>query len=467
MSGLRDKMNRLRINVAATEYSDKDKPNAEEANTDDNDGETIRDVAIDKHMDSSTGMTLEAGSNLESEFDSESESDSESETLSASWLAMGVKLHYNERGSFLLRKVEYTSDYQHGIHRLGELQLAASGLSAFHQAPLHAEQLLFLDLETTGLGVGAGNVPFMVGLAYWMDGEFIVEQALIRHPAEERAMLAYIHAKLEQYRYLVTYNGKTFDWPVMQNRFILNGYGSGVWQPLHLDFLHPSRSIWRNTLTSCRLSHVEEERLGIERIDDVPGSLAPQLYFQYLAEGDPEPLEGVFRHNEIDMLSLACLTIRFGHLLLEREGSYVLPIPTEPEELVRTGLWLEKMGHSKQAERMFTAAERSEHSSASTLIMLAARDKKAGNWQRAVVLWQKAVQHPAKYGAAVNSAYIELAMYYEHKLKDYDSALQYATEALEQVLSHPLLRRDAKRRIEIDSIRNRTERLKRKVRKEA
>ncbi|MFX3635251.1 MAG: ribonuclease H-like domain-containing protein [Candidatus Pristimantibacillus sp.] len=458
MSGLRDKMNRLRISVAAAESSsNEDGRIAIGSNPDSNDEQILNDVTIDKQMDSTNDMKIETVS----------DSDSESETLSASWLAMGVKLHYNERGSFLLRKVTYGSDYQHGIHRLGELQRAAGGLTAFHQEQLQAEQLLFLDLETTGLGVGAGNVPFMVGLAYWLNGEFIVEQTLIRHPAEERAMLAYIHVKLAEYRYLVTYNGKTFDWPVMQNRFILNGYGSGFWQPLHLDFLHPSRSIWRNTLTSCRLSHVEEERLGIERVDDVPGSLAPQLYFQYLAEGDPEPLEGVFRHNEIDMLSLACLTIRFGHLLLEREGSYVLPLPTEPEELVRTGLWLEKMGHSEQAERMFTAAERSEHSSVSTLIMLAARDKKAGNWQRAVVLWQKAVQHPAKYGATVNSAYIELAMYYEHKLKDYDSALQYATEALELALNHPLLRRDAKRRVEIDSIRNRTERLKRKGRKEA
>lgn len=388
------------------------------------------------------------------------------EILSDSWTAIGVKLHKNEAGSFLLRTIRYEAAHQHGIHRLQELEKAAEGLSAFHKQPLQAEQLLFLDLETTGLGIGAGNIPFMVGIAYWTkDGEFIVEQALIRHPVEERAMLAYIGSKLPEYRYLVTYNGRTFDWPVMQNRFIMNGRMKDIWQPYHLDFLHPSRSIWRNTLTSCRLSHVEEERLGIERIDDVPGSLAPQIYYQYLADGNPEPLAGVFRHNEIDMLSLACLAIRFGHLLSSgAAGDARLPLPEEQEELVRTGLWLEKMGHVDKAERLFTIASEMNNASIHALLMLAGRDKKAGNWPRAVLLWQKAVLSPAKYGAASMNAYIELAMYYEHKLKDYDSALSYATEALEQALGHPLQqRRDAKRRAEIDNLRKRRERLERKT----
>lgn len=430
MSSLRDRMNRLRGNSISAAP------------------ESVTAAAVEEEVPSPAPAVED---NLE--------------TLSEEWSSMGVKLLHNEAGSFLIRRQSYPAEHKHGIHGLDELSASVAGLAAFHEeaTPLAAEQLLYLDLETTGLGVGTGNIPFMVGLAYWSGTELIVEQAVIRHPAEERAMLYYLSGKLAGYRYLVSYNGKTFDWPVMQTRFIMNGYNRSLWQPLHLDFLHPSRSIWKNTLTSLKLSHVEEERLGIERVDDVPGSLAPQLYFQFLADGNPEPLRGVFEHNEIDMLSLVTLSIRFGHLLNGTEGGYQLPMPQEPEELIRTGLWLEKMGHTERAEDMFELAVQSERAAAAPLSMLAARDKKAGNWERAVLLWQKTVIQSVQYGSAGINASVELAMYYEHKLKDYDSALSYVTEALEQALSDPLGRRDAKRRAELESLRKRKERLLRKT----
>ncbi|MGO4344086.1 ribonuclease H-like domain-containing protein [Paenibacillus sp. MCAF9] len=386
------------------------------------------------------------------------------EWLSPVWETFDVKLVTNEIGSFLLRKIIYPSDYRHGHHALVELQEAAPALSAFHPDSLtSAEQIMFLDLETTGLGVGAGNVPFMVGIGYLSKDQFVIEQALIRHPAEERAMLHYLMGKLNDYTFLSTYNGKTFDWPLVQNRFIMNGLGQKMWEPQHLDFLHPARSIWRNTLVSCKLSHVEEERLGIHREDDVPGSLAPQLYFQFLANGDPAPLEGVFRHNEIDMLSLACLAIRFGHLLNGTIKLYI-PLPDEPEEMVRTGLWLERMGKMELPDHLFDLAMKEENSKPSTLVMLAARDKKAGNWDRAVLLWQKAIIHSSNhFGSAAHEASIELAMYYEHKIKDFESALGYANAALEHALNHSqLIRPDAKKRAELDALRNRIARLRRK-----
>jgi uncharacterized protein YprB with RNaseH-like and TPR domain len=390
------------------------------------------------------------------------------EKLSPVWETFDVELMENDTGSFLLRKIVYPIDYRHGHHAIEELAQAAPGLSAFH--PLRetfAEQILFLDLETTGLGVGAGNIPFMVGIGYMSNGQFVIEQTLIRHPAEERAMLMYLAEKLNQFTFLATYNGKTFDWPLVQNRFIMHGFNRSLWEPRHLDFLHPSRSLWKNTLVSCKLSHVEEERLGIHREDDVPGSLAPQLYFQFLADGDPAPLEGVFQHNEIDMLSLACLAIRFGHLLNGNLESYI-PLPDEPEEMVRTGLWLERMGKSELPSVLFDMAMKVEQANPSTLIMLAERDKKAGNWVRAVLLWQKALIHSkAHFGVAAHEASIELAMYYEHKLKDYESALGHANLAFEHALNHSMLaRRDTKKRAELEALRNRISRLRRKTEKQ-
>ncbi|WP_054024649.1 ribonuclease H-like domain-containing protein [Bacillus sp. FJAT-28004] len=386
------------------------------------------------------------------------------EWLSPVWETFDVKLVTNEIGSFLLRKIIYPSDYRHGHHALVELHDSAPALTAFHpESQMSAEQIMFLDLETTGLGVGAGNVPFMVGIGYMSKEHFVIEQALIRHPAEERAMLHFLMEKLNHYTFLSTYNGKTFDWPLVQSRFIMNGLGRKMWEPQHLDFLHPARSIWRNTLVSCKLSHVEEERLGIHREDDVPGSLAPQLYFEFLANGDPAPLEGVFRHNEIDMLSLACLAIRFGHLLNGNISKYI-PLPDEPEEMVRTGLWLERMGKNELPCHLFDMAMKEENSKPSTLVMLAARDKKAGNWDRAVLLWQKAIIHSStNFGSAAHEASIELAMYYEHKIKDFESALGHANVAFEHALNHSqLVRRDTKKRAELEALRNRITRLRRK-----
>lgn len=394
--------------------------------------------------------------------------DADEEQLSPVWDTFDVKLMENDTGSFLLRKMVYPIDYRHGHHAIEELALAAPGLSAFH--PLretYAEQILFLDLETTGLGVGAGNIPFMVGIGYMSKGQFVIEQTLIRHPAEERAMLMYLADKLKHFTFLATYNGKTFDWPLVQNRFIMHGLNRNLWEPRHLDFLHPSRSLWKNTLVSCKLSHVEEERLGIHREDDVPGSLAPQLYFQFLTDGDPAPLEGVFRHNEIDMLSLACLAIRFGHLLNGNLASYI-PLPDEPEEMVRTGLWLERMGKCELPSLLFDLAMKEEQANPSTLIMLAERDKKAGNWVRAVLLWQKAIIHSSThFGVAAHEASIELAMYYEHKLKDYEAALGHANLAFEHASNHSMLvRRDTKKRAELEALRNRISRLRRKTEKQ-
>ncbi len=453
MSGLRDRMRRLRGEGTAAPVEVEAREEGLSAGT---------DIALTEQAAPSAAaldVSRQAeppGTDSEPEFD-------------ARWERIGVKLQAGGADTFLLRKVEYDCSHAHGLHALNELHRSAAGLAAFfpeREQPVDASSILFLDLETTGLGVGSGNVPFMTGIAYIEKDRFIIEQALIRHPAEESAMLAYVLEKLNSFVFLATYNGKTFDWPLVQSRMIMNGLSRKLWAPLHLDFLHPARSIWRNTLTSCKLSHVEEERLGIHRKDDVPGSLAPQIYFQYLADNDPAPLEAVFRHNETDMLSLACLAIRFGHLLNGNLGDYIA-LPDEPEELVRTGLWLEKMGKAQLPSQLYEAAAADERARPSTLVKLAERDKKAGNWQRAVLLWQKAIIHShAGFGTAAYEASIELAMYDEHKLKNNESALFYAEAALEQLqVQARLTRLDNKKRALLESLRSRIARLKRKLSK--
>ncbi|RXZ81871.1 hypothetical protein EBB07_12710 [Paenibacillaceae bacterium] len=444
MSGLRERMNRLRNISRANEEL----------------------AAAQAAVEELQPIAQTAESNAGREDVAEAAASSASIANDACWSRMNVQTVDNEWGSFLRRQVIYPLDHRHGHHRLAELGKSATPLAAFHPAaavPPAADNLLFLDLETTGLGMGAGNLPFMVGMAFASDGQFIIEQALIRHPAEERAMLAYFDSKASSFEYIVTYNGKSFDWPVLASRYIMNGLGRLKADPQHLDFLHPSRSIWKNTLVSCRLSHVEEERLGFFRVDDVPGSEAPAIYFQFLADGNPEPLEGVFHHNELDMLSLAALAIRFGCILDGRLGDDT-PYPEYPEELLRTGLWLEKMGKMSLAEPLFASLQAMEDKVGSWSLPLAAREKKIGNWERAVLLWQKVAVHAQTALLPHHEAHIELAMYFEHRMKDPLTALSYSETALELVLRRANANTGSdKQRNELEQLRKRIERLRKKT----
>ncbi|TMV50274.1 hypothetical protein FE783_12025 [Paenibacillus mesophilus] len=414
-----------------------------------------------------------------------------SETLGASWERLGAKMHHNDWGQFIIRRLRYPFDHMHGKYRLGELCGEAGPLSALGAVakkrgsrkgsgrgrngsfaaenqtadplalpPVSHERLLFLDTETTGLGVGAGNVAFMVGIGFYDPDAFVVEQLFIRNPAEEAAMLHHLRERLTDRDMLVSYNGKCFDWPVLKNRYILNRQKDGATDPVHFDFLYPSRSLWRNTLPSCRLSSVERERLGLSRIDDVPGSLAPALYFQYLAENDPTLVAGVFEHNEKDVLTLACLAIHLTRLMtgtVPRERM-------EPEELFRLALWLDKLGRAEEADEVFRELLGLESEQAADYLLPAAEFYKGqGRFGPAISLWERAIERKRRSRIAPLTPYVELAMYYEHQQKDYDRALLYAEQAFEKARGRiSAARKEGSGAEELEAIRKRVERLKAK-----
>ncbi|GAA3404618.1 ribonuclease H-like domain-containing protein [Paenibacillus hodogayensis] len=405
------------------------------------------------------------------------------------WDRLDARLESNGWGSFIMRRKEYPLDYAHGTYRLGELQGEAGCLSAL-AAPavkrggrkipvavraeddgakeamvppggtsLHRERLLFLDTETTGLGVGAGNVAFMVGIGFYEDQAFVVEQLFIRNPAEEAAMLHHLRTRLAERDTLVSYNGKCFDWPILKNRYILNRQKEQATDPSHLDFLYPSRSLWRNTLPSCRLSSVERGRLGLSRLDDVPGSLAPALYFQYLAEGDPALLSGVFEHNEKDVLTLACLAAHLAKLLRGEAATSRM----EPEELFRLALWLDKLGRETEADEAFRELlERESDQAADYWLPAAEFYKRQGRLAAAVALWERTIERKRRSRIASLTPYVELAMFYEHRDKDYARALAYAEQALERASGRLSALRGEGGGDELQAIRKRVERLRAK-----
>src|SRR4051794_13065804 len=196
----------------------------------------------------------------------------------------------------------YSLDHRHGPHPLGALRHVAPGLLADlggdpRLATLPHERLVLLDTETTGLAGGTGTHVFLVGLGFLAsepDGatSFVVRQYFLRQLREERALLHALGATLADFGVLVSFNGKSFDWPLLTTRFIMQRLGphrdGRAWP--HLDLLHPSRRVWKHRLPSCSLGTLEQEILGVRRDSDVPGALIPELYFRYLRDGDTRPL---------------------------------------------------------------------------------------------------------------------------------------------------------------------------------
>ncbi|MCM3271591.1 ribonuclease H-like domain-containing protein [Paenibacillus elgii] len=413
------------------------------------------------------------------------------------WSVVGAAMEHTEWGDFVIRRRTYETGFRHGQYELSRLSSCAEELFALLEptvgsatsnrsaAPFH-ERLLFLDTETTGLGHGAGNVPFMIGVGFYQGNQYHIEQMLIRHPGEESAMLAYLEQKLAAHPVLISYNGKSFDWPIVKNRYIMNRMELAVEPEGHIDFLHPSRSLWRHTLPSCRLGKVEEERLGVRREEDVPGSLAPTLYFQYLAQRDPSVLEGVFVHNELDVLSLAGLAVHFACLL---NGSHDWSCARlfGLEECFRLGLWLDKIGRSGMADTVMNAlteellAADELASEEPCLLPLAQFYKRRGGYTQACSLWSRYIALKGDRATASLEPYIELSMYYEHKEKQWERALDYAQEALDHLWRRDALKRSRERKpiahggkrtrekeereedADAISLRKRIERLRRKV----
>ena len=211
------------------------------------------------------------------------------------------------------------------------------------------EQWLFLDTETTGLSGGTGTCAFLVGLAWWERGGLRIEQLFLRDYDEEHAVLFALAERMAQRPVLVTYNGKSFDWPLLDTRFRLTRQIEPEAFRAHLDLLHPARALWRLEWGTARLGELERHVLGIERGPDILGELIPQIYFDFLRGGSAQPLVPVFRHNQSDLSSLAALA---GHM------ARLAGAPEQAQPLEQYGLsrLFERRGERSRARRVYEMA---------------------------------------------------------------------------------------------------------------
>jgi uncharacterized protein len=305
------------------------------------------------------------------------------------------------------------------------------------------DRWLFLDTETTGLAGGTGTYAFLIGLAWWDAGGLQVEQLFLRDFSEEYSLLQELAARIAERPVLVTFNGKTFDWPLLESRFTMTRSIKVPQLSAHLDLLHPARALWKLRLGSVRLVELERyvldaPRLGWHREDEVISSLIPQLYFDYLRGGSPYPLAGVLKHNQMDLRGLAALYGKINSLLDEREASLA---GTDSLDLFGLSRFLTRRGETDRAHSVCSQARDAglpavfRSQATRELAFLA---KRRGDAEAASSLWHELVNDPQDGIVACQ----QLAIHYERREKDYDRAIEFTQLALLKLFRQRMPSRD-------------------------
>ncbi len=325
----------------------------------------------------------------------------------------------------------YDLPYLHGDILLTSSSAALNELTA--NIACFAKDLsgaLFFDLETTGLAGGTGTLPFMIGAGRLTGNSFQIRQYFVRTPAGEAAMLAHFMAFLGSSS-LVSFNGKTFDLPLLISRLILNRLAGDLENRPHLDLIHLSRRLWRTRLKECNLKRLEECVMGINRSDDVDGGEVPQIYFDYL-HGRPAPLmERVFYHNKIDILTLLALTTAIARQIRAAAAGQA-----QAEDLYSYGRHLCKEGAPEEAAAIFAMAAdkrfKDHDVMLSNLTELAFCVKRLKGRPAAICHWQRLLE----LAPGNHLAMLEICKYLEHDLADYKAALIMAEKYASLPLSH-------------------------------
>lgn len=319
------------------------------------------------------------------------------------------------------------------LERLPELEPQVASLLVGNppQRIPPVSEWLFFDLETTGLAGGTGTYAFLVGIGRLTRQGFRVEQFFLRDLAAESALLFELAPRLAQAPVVVSYNGKQFDAPLLETRFRLARMPVPLGAQLHLDLLFPARRLWRLHWNSLRLVDLEQNLLGYQRPEDVLSAHIPSIYFDYLRRGEERGLQGVFRHNADDLLTLAAVTARALQLVASPDTA------ENSLERLALGRLFERAGQWQRARGLYELALDSplpEELARAARFRLSLLCKRQRDYRRAVSLWQGLISSGAAGGGPERlEVYEELAICYEHRLADPEAAVEVTRRALEEV----------------------------------
>jgi uncharacterized protein len=377
------------------------------------------------------------------------------------WKKENVTPYFLDQDYCLIREVKYPLSHKHGNYCFKDFLTA---VDIWNRQPINhplsatghrAEELFFFDTETTGLGGGVGNTIFILGYASISGDQLILKQHILPNPGAEVPLYQSFLEKVN-YKTLVTYNGKSFDWPQVKTRHTLvrehvpklPAFG-------HFDLFHAARRLWKHKLDRLKLAVVEKEVLGVERVDDIPGYLAPIIYFDFIESKQPDGMLGILKHNEIDILSLVTL---YTHLTFQLSG---LDKNQTRKESYEVGRWFASLGEKNEAEKvMKKLVEGSDFTSFQAKHALAYQNKKDRNWETALNLFLE-VAHSGDIEISYEAC-IETAKIYEHRLKDNELAIDYCLKALEIINQSDIVQKFKKQKL-LDQLQARLNRLEKKI----
>lgn len=333
----------------------------------------------------------------------------------------------NERGEFFVMEANANLESFHGDAPLSRFRVIAPGtVGVLSGEPALADfdlrEAAFLDTETTGLAGGTGTAAFLVGLGYIDGDRFRVRQYFMRDYPEEPALLRGLAEDLRRFSRIVTFNGRTFDVPLLEARYRLNRERFPLDHAQHFDLLHPARRLWKLRLESCRLQSLETALLGMRRHGDVPGEEIPQIWFDYLRRRDGRALVKVLEHNRLDVVSLAALSVLACRWVEDGWAE-------DPRDVFSLARVLERADLHERCEEQYrrVAAVEDHPLRVRSLLRLAARAKRDGDHGAAVELWEQAAAEGDWW------ALRELAVHHEHRARDLEAALAVVQRALERL----------------------------------
>lgn len=357
-------------------------------------------------------------------------------------------------GDIFVARVRHGKNHRCGNVRIGNVaSVSDDWLSRWGHFPsprtFDHTRTIFVDTETSGLAGAGGTLPFLIGVGYFYGDQFRIEQFFSESHAREEGMLDLVSEFVEPFNTVVTFNGKAFDIPLLETRYLLKRKESPFSRMDHLDLLHPSRQLWQLSLDNCKLQTIERKVLGFERVDDLPGEEIPQAYFAYVRRGDPDPLYRVFRHNADDITALAAMTYL---LWVETRGEGTRG---DPALDFSRGKIFGRHGETEKAIRALESArlkETSSHRAALIDSRLSMLYKSLGRWKEAEAVWRQMVDGHAPFHLL---PYVELAKYYEHRTGDLHRARELVERALGEI--------SPRRHDDVGALRHRLNRVNRKI----
>jgi uncharacterized protein len=369
----------------------------------------------------------------------------------------------NQFGEYVLREKIFPLDYKHSVYLKHFLEIQSNSFVLIAQdarcGALSPKDLLFFDTETTGLAGGSGTYAFLVGIGFLENNCFRIQQYFMHSFEAEKALLTDLLCVFQKFKAFVSFNGKSYDLPLLRNRFILNRLNFDWEQKCHIDLLHSSRRFWKRIYVENSLQALEKNVLGFKRLDDIPGAEIPKLFFDYLRKKSAKNIKPIMQHNVMDILSLVSL-ITIQNQIIQKP--HLTTVDYDRAGLIKS---YENTGRYVEANNTIDKVISKKKGPQNYELMLRQSFifKRLKQYDKASEIWEFLLTNYSSFNPHV---YIELAKYKEHYLKDYTGALFLINKLFKRIELLDELGKRINYHIERDEIKHRKERIIKKIKQQ-